>query len=269
MVSVWFVFQQKDRQLCSTARRRLGGMCREQGWSFAERETRAVRDVEGRPLSLLSTRDANELYRAAHRDLVSIVDSCSTSILRDPRDQGGRISALRTVRLRHLFRYKALIFDKHAFGDADAIVSDVVSQSGAMEKELAGRQIDDTDPRALPFIPFDLGARRDEDLELETEGGRATFVRDFGPARRRRDSQNVSWVLDQRAYHGKDALLIRGHKLPVGCHWDVQVDRGAVFLCTSAEVWHIKEGQYLNIYPDMHARRTRRAGGKRVWPENT
>lgn len=268
MTSVWFLFEQKDRQQGAPLRRRLAQACREQAWSFAEREVRAVKDVEGRPPRLLTTRDADELYRIAHRDLVAVVDTRATRILRDPRDAGGRISARRTVRLRQLLRYKALLFERRSGGDADAAARGVVNETAALALELRDRQMADTDPRALPFLPFDLGARLDVDLELETDAGRERFEVEFGPPRRRRDAQSADWCLDPKAYHGRDALLVRGHRLPAGFHWDVEVSRGAIKLCMTAEVWQLRRNQYLNVYPDMYVRPTRAGGGRRVWPEN-
>jgi len=119
-----------------------------------------------------------------------------------------------------------------------------------------------------PILPFDVGRIRDRDLNLDTEEGRLAFDGVHGPARSRRDAQDVFWNLDPRAYHGGDSLLIRGASLPTGCHWDVEIKRGSAHVFMAAEVWKLKQGQYLNVYPDMHSRTTRQ-GARKVWPKNT
>ncbi len=158
-------------------------------------------------------------------------------------------------------------FERHVASDPTAETEKFVAEIAATQDHSSGKPLADLDPRALPFLPFDLGRRKDEDLGLETPEGRAAFRESFGPARTRRDARGVEWRLNRRAFHGRDVLSVRGQELCKGLHWDVQLDRGSADLCMADEVWNIKRSQYLNIYPDMHTRSTRR-GGRKVWPKN-
>jgi hypothetical protein len=266
MVAVWFLFLPEDRKASGGFRKRLSVICKERQWSFAERCVQPTRDIEGRPLHLLSPLDTNELYRATHRSLTAIVDTCTTQLLRDPRDAFGKISSRRTMRLSRLVTYKALLFNCSA--DSEGLADSIATALAGVDSDVRGKAIDAFDPRSLPFLPFELGGQRDENLQLDTPEGRLRFDQGFGPARHRRDQQDVSWKLDPRAYHGQETLLVRGRSLPPGFHWDVEIDRGTAHLCMAAEVWDLKRGQYLNVYADMHTRTTR-DGGRRVWPKKT
>jgi hypothetical protein len=128
--------------------------------------------------------------------------------------------------------------------------------------------MDDTDPRSLPLLPFDLGDRKHDDLRLDSEEGRRDFDGAFGPSRARCDAADVIWRLNPRAYHGGDTLATRGRPLPQGLHWDVQVERRTCLIKMATEVWQLKRNQYLNIYPDLHVRTTRK-GPRRWWPKTT
>jgi hypothetical protein len=213
---------------------------------------------------LVTGRDLRELFRESHRLLVGIIDTCETRALQDPRDEseGVRISAQRTVQLERLLVYKTVWTSLNATAPT--------TSGDAMLDELARIETipcttEDTDPRSIPFLPFDLGAKRHADLQLNTRDGRDAFESEFGPARSRKDAEVVGWRLDPRAYHGTETLRLRGGTLPKGFHWDVQVERGSILLKMATEVWKIKRGQYLNVYPDLHVRTTQ-DGGRKLWP---
>jgi hypothetical protein len=161
--------------------------------------------------------------------------------------------------------YKALYYAQAADSATDALDA-IVTQIDAQLAVDRG-PMPDTDPRALPFPSFDLGAQLETDLALHSEEGRVAFETVFGPARARNDAKGVGWHLEPRAYHGRDALNVRGQPLPPGFHWDVPGPRGGAHVATATEVWRVKRDQYINVYPDMYVRTTR-DGGRRVWPQN-
>jgi hypothetical protein len=168
------------------------------------------------------------------------------------------------MRLERFAEYKTLYFEANT---TDADFEENAREIDSQVAALLAASLPDTDPRALPFVPFDLGTHTDENLHLNAEDGRKAFETTFGSPRHRRDTKAVSWRLDPRAYHGRDVLLVRGRSLPAGFHWDVEAPRGGAHVMTATEVWHVKRDQYINVYPDMYVRTTR-DGGRRIWPEN-
>lgn len=264
MPGVWIIYLSADRGL-TDGRKRLREACKSKGWQFAERTVSDVRDVEGRPLKLLSSRDANEVYRAAHRDLILVIDLAHACIQIDPREPSNRLSSRRVIFLNRLIEYKSIY---HKLNEAQfySEFNSLIDELAITYTEASRSSAPDSDPRALPFIPFDLGSQINVHLELNLETGRDVFEENFGPQRNRRDSRERRWPLNVRAYHGRETPLLRGKPLPTGMHWDVNFDSGGGEICTATEVWKLKRGQYINIYPDMAVRTTREDGGRRIWP---
>ena len=170
------------------------------------------------------------------------------------------------MRLSNLIAYKAMYFALGAGAHVDEHAARVREEIADALAAIAGAVCVDTDPRSLPFIPFDLGGAYEDDLALDADHGRDAFRATYGPHRDRTDASGVGWKLDPRAYHGQDVLTVKGRALPGGFHWDVAGPRGGTHLVTAAEVWHVKRNQYLNVYPDNYVRTTR-DGGRRIWPD--
>lgn len=261
--AVWFLFDEQKRSSSDGLRSAFRAACKQLEWKFVERPARAIRDVEGRPLRVIKGRDLTELFQDSHRHVLGVVDSCDTRALQDPRDENGRISSQRTVRLERLLTYRSLWKESTAMLPAEA--PGIIEELKELEEHAKGKAAADVDPRALAFLPFDLGRRCHDDLGLNTTAGAEAFEAEFGPPRSRKDSGQVDWRLDQRAYHGGQTLLLRGWALPTGLHWDVSVSRGSCLLRFASEVWQLKTKQYLNVYPDLYVR-TSRDGGRKIWP---
>lgn len=267
MPTIWFLSDGKTDT--SALRARVRQVCEEQDpqWRHAFRSARPVRDVEGRPLQLISCRDLRELFNNVHRDDVALIDTCDTRALLDPRDEeNDRISSSRTMRLERLMVYRT-IWQSLPASSVGEQIDQVATELASLVA--AGGKMEDTDPMSVPFLPFDLGRKRNEDLRLFTDEGKREFHDTFGPPRSREDADEVMWKLDPRAYHGSDTLKTRGRVLPQGMHWDVEVKRGAKYIRMANEVWHVKKGQYINVYPDLAVRTTRKNGGKRHWPKTS
>ena len=211
-------------------------------------------DERERPLWLLTPKDANDVYAAAHQDRVCIATFRASFVRRDPSTTPARRRDL--IELPSYIRYKAFCGLVRGKPDVGRFFDDFAEWAAATVCE------GHADPRALPFHVFDTEV---EWIELNDSSSRTDFDRHHRHQGARRDDNDRRWAAaDPRSYHALPPLLIRGTALTPGFHWDVSHDDTR--LLTSHEIWKLKgEGAYANVYPNGYVRSA--AGkAKRVWP---
>lgn len=198
----------------------------------------------GRKVSVLTPQDARELYRAAHNGPLAILGPAAYHIRPDPSVNPAPDRAL--WKPDEFFRYKAhtdlIRSTRH--------VEEALDSSSAALKNLSCNGF--TDPRTLPMHVFSpIGHKHD----LTTPFGINNFKKIYGSAHSRTDSSGRVWT--KGANHGREILKIAGHELPMGFHWDVNLDRGRRS-CTIANGWQVwkleARAAYVNISPNAAIR---------------
>lgn len=208
-----------------------------------------------RPLWLLSPRDANEIYTAAHRSRVSVATFRAAYVRRDPSTTPARRRDL--IGLEPFVRYKAFFGLIRGVTDIETFFRNRDTWNARSECDGIA------DPRVLPFHVFDTA----EDASgLDHPDRRAAFEERYRRKAGRIDTSDRTWArADSHAFHGGPALQIRNVTLPQGFHWDVSSDNTR--LCTAHEVWRLDaEGAYANVYPDGFVRAAR-GKARLVWPQ--
>ena len=235
---VWVVFPEAKRSATSEVRDRLRKECRNRSWWIQERPSRARR-FNGRPVQLLSGRDAANLYRRAHRARVALFVAGRPLV---PLTPDVTIRIERTVPLIRFIRYKA-----HA-RPLPTVTADVSRQLDSCEAWHRSTKCEGgRDPRCLPLHVF---ASQRTDLDERTQ--RQAFDGSHGTGACRVDNRGLTWRLDPKNFHGRERLHVAGCELPSGFHWDVSVPNGPRELATGTEHWLVS--RYINIAPDAHFR---------------
>lgn len=242
--------------------RRLRASCRQHalaaGYRVKTFHTRNVKVLggSGRPLSVLGGEDASLLYKMLHRGPTLVVALTSAWISTDPSRDPPNRRAGRS--LEDFVAYKAL----YGLVRADADVPSLFERFRLWQGEV--NCDGPTDPRALPLHVFDAGPGPHE---LDSEAGAARFRRAFGGSAERKDHSDRTWA--SGASHGTDTLQVAGCALPSGTHWDVSGERNGCRVMNASEIWRLKRGGYVNVYPNEYIRpprRNRRSQARRVWP---
>jgi hypothetical protein len=230
---------------CESIRRRLLREFEDAGWGV--RNLRHVRLTSsgpadsGRRLAVLEPFDAHEIYTAAHRDIVAVVQIAATRVLKDPRKGA---TARNTMTLAQFVRYKTYFALASPENQIDGLVDEANSWHAT------ARCHGDDDPRCIPlhvFSPDNDWATLHEDVD--------DFERMHGRANSRRDYRGRSWPKDGEA-HGRDEDVVAGHRLRTGFHWDLQAGSNPSWVTNASEVWSVKPSGHLNVYPDSVVRGT-------------
>lgn len=255
-IDLWFFYPDSRQRAVTEVCERLRQECTDRGWRFQPRTIHRIRNDHGRPRELIDPEDAAALYRRMHRARVAVFIVGKAFVQSDP----GRAQ----IRERDLLL--ADIFARHKAFLARVDLGRFRAQCAA-ELESFGNWCatveceDERDPRCLPLHIFD--ASRDHP-SLKTVEGRQQFAEMYGKGRRRTDRGGMQWIRGAR--HGRDTLHVAGYELTRGFHWDVSPAGRArtVRISTADEVWEVRRGGHINIFPDGYVRGSRTA--KRVWP---
>ncbi len=260
ILCIWLVLPSPDA-ISDDARKAVTKLAAEHDVTLLECTAALVKDPRGRPLHLLPHRQADELYRALHRDFVGVLDLARAAVRHDPRHE--RPWAEATLGLPELVRYKAIF----ARGKSAEVVRDVEALVTQLKEALALHRAappcDLHDPRPLPRLCFD------GDLAgLDDATGRAEFKSKFHHDGDLLDNSKKLWGLTPAQFHGiSEHLSILAGVLTDGFHWDVTVSRGTAHVHTATGVWSVKEKQYLNVAPNMYVRIAgkKQHRAKQVW----
>jgi hypothetical protein len=251
MIEVWLFYP--DRSAADTQRFRatIQQLCASKGWSFQSRPAK-VAERGGRPLAIVRADDSRNLYKRCHQVKVGVatVDQCSISL--DPRfleSLGQNRSVMRVI------ADKACWMGSFPLGRAirgGPLTATERARIDSLERwQLADWQAGN-DPRALPLYVFSPGLER---WTFRTAGGRQRFGEKYGPPARRMDDRGLFWIRADH-FHGAETVRLAGiHELPRGFHWDVtQERRRSTELTTLTEAWRVRDGGYINVYPDAYIR---------------
>ncbi len=237
-------------------RRLIESECKARGWPpLTLRRTTIARSREGRPLGLISSEDATNLYKRIHRVRVGVWQIGKAHVPTKPQP---RSAANDFVRLSRFVMHKAF----HSTISQDDFDSQWSSSLTAFQKWLSGTWCEsEGDPRCLPLHVFktDFGINN-----LSSEKGRSVFVDIHGPQSSRVDRKQLHWDRPQGAYHGGDTLHVAGYDLVRGFHWDVSNEAAKQRVTTTSDIWEIRRKGYVNIYPDAYIRGGRLS--KRITP---
>ena len=210
-----------------------------------------------RRVNALRPQDAAAIYTAVHTGSTLVIADPSVRVLLDPRREP---ASPRTVCApSDLLRHKAVTWVVRDRADLDDRLARLTSPHPCDD-------IDNVrDPRLLPLHMFH---RTDANGELATTAGRSRFLEAYRRGNAWVGSKGTWQDADPRARHGRSReggpVVVSGWEVPDGHHWDVQPGRTHIELIGLNEVWVVKLGGHLNVFPDaallgMH--NTRRA-----WP---
>lgn len=203
---------------------------------------------------MIEPQHAGAIYRALHRQSVLVLAFSTVWVRRDPRrDPPTKRAALKLETFVH---HKSVYQTIRARRDVDQAFNDYSVWSGV--EHCSG----EADPRILPLHIFET---KGDWSQLGTLAADRDFKRRYGPAPRRVDEGDRRWIkAERRAYHGGDDVVVAGHKLSTGMHWDVSGQRGPLLICSIDEVWSLKAiGRHINVHPDAHVRGTE--SSRRIW----
>lgn len=209
-----------------------------------------------RRVHVLRPQDAAAVYAAVHNGPTLAIAAPSVRVLLDPRRDP---ASDRTVcRPADVLRHKAVTW--------------VVQDQNALG-ELLGRLVsphpcDDVcslrDPRLLPLHLF---GETDVLGHLATAEGRRRFVADYRHRKSWVGDKGIWQDADPHARHGmarrRGTVVVSGWEVPEGHHWDVQAAKGDTELVGLNEVWMVKPGGHVNVFPDAALLGSHRAA--RVW----
>ena len=244
--------EQLSRLLCvgpqSQAALALAELCRQQSVEFELVRTKRMTSAEGRPMNVVSRRDASRLYTMIHRDRVAIVQAQKNVYIRTHPEPP--LKSRKTTALRRFCAYKAHFGSLLADRPEDILRSFGIWQSVVGCEGLA-------DPRCLPFHVFDDGL----ELDLGHADERDRFRREYWKRRHWSDSSRTEWTAARPGQrHGREPQTVAGYRLDDGFHWDVSRRKGLISGTDS--VWRF-DGGYVNVYPDGFIREGRNA--RSVW----
>ena len=224
--------------------------CAARRWSLTPpRQTRRAQTHEGRPLGLITSRDAINLYKRAHRARVGVFQIGDAHVPIKPQP---RPTVRDYVQLRGFVKHKAF----HARIPQNDVDSQWSSSLTAFGRWLDGTWCDgEGDPRCLPLHVFETDFETDR---LSSAEGRSAFAQMHGPQSSRVDLRQLRWKRPQGAYHGSESLHVAGYDLVRGFHWDVLNEGAKRNVATiSGKTWEIPRNGYVNVYPDAHIRGSR------------
>ena len=229
-------------------KRMIESECAARRWSLTPpRQTRRVQTPEGRPLGLIASRDAINLYRRAHRARVGVFQIGDAHVPIKPHP---RSTVRDYVRLRGFVRHKAF----HVRIPQNAVDSQWSSSLATFQRWLDGTWCDgEGDPRCLPFHVFETDF---ETSRLSSAEDRSAFEQMHGPQSSRVDDRQLRWARPPGAHHGRETLHVSGYGLIRGFHWDVSSERGKS-VTTISGTWEIHRGGHVNVYPDAYIREGR------------
>lgn len=204
---------------------------------------RRLRPVElstgrGQKMQVLGRIDAADLYECIHRDRVAVLYGSSVVVRRIPSAQ---LRENGVISLGKFVRYKGFV---RSLREGDGMWLEAFDRWC----EVVGCTTD-SDPRCLPFQTFT--ARGSYDLDEARE--RSRFE---GDHRRRKwngrlDKRDLLWEIARpNVRHGREPIVIAGHELSHGYHWDVQ---GGGKISNSAMEYSFRG--YINVYPDAGIRK--------------
>ena len=231
--------------------------CSARGWGFRPCPTRRARDRRGRPLDLIEADDAAAPYKRMHRAQVGVLLAREASVRADPSTRW--TSENDVVAIQRYVRYKAF-FARIDLGRFEETYPQQLAQFEQWCGETACEGI--ADPRCFPLHVFSPSV---DQVDLGSGCGRQRFLETYGPGPPQTHRRRLRWRRGPN--HGRDRLHVAGLELPRGFHWDVAREGphgGAIRVVTAREVWEVKRGGYLNIYPDAYIRGGRES--RRVWP---
>lgn len=193
----------------------------------------------GRSYEVLEPQDAFRLYNGLHVQPSAVFQLSKARVVKNPKSGP---TSQNLIALERFVRYKAAF--AHANLEVDwrdslhRVISWLSSTSCTGER----------DARCLPLHVFcpdgdwvDLSAEQD------------SFERAHGKAGGRADERGRPWQKDQ-AHHGTPVDCVAGLALQRGLHWDVQADRNVTTIWNAGEVWSLKPGGHLNVYPSATIR---------------
>lgn len=210
--------------------------------TFRTRLHRSTRPGESkRHLHLVGGCDAAEIYSLAHMDDVAVIQLGETArVMPHPRQEP---SLDRAVTLAEFVLHKAFF----------AAVSARIPHQGVFDKFAATLELvecdGERDPRCLPMHVFAPGHDHTACPLTDVDA----FKRKYGQPNERKDHHGRLWMKPS-GRHGGGPLRIRGAEISAGFHWDVRSARNSSELTTTAEVWTLPAGSYVNVTPNATVR---------------
>ena len=243
-VEVW-LFHPISNSPPSQVRRLIESECRDRGWKLTLRPTTVTKSPEGRPLGLIKSEDATNLYGRIHRSRIGVWQIGYAHVPRKPRP---RPIVRDYVELHRFISHKAFHCKLPKVDTSDYWFTSLP----AFRKWLGQICCDgESDPRCLPFHIFSTKQRISD---LATQVGRSAFVDVHGPQSSRVDNNKLRWDRPSGTYHGRETLHVAGRDLARGFHWDVLNQGGRRQITTTKDIWEIGPNGYVNVYPDQHIR---------------
>ena len=226
--------------------KRVEAECKQRGWKLSRRHTKRISSSEGRVFRVVDLQDATNLYRRIHRSRVGVWQIGNAQVVISPELTHIR---KRVVTLKSFVMHKAF----HCTVPKGKFLCSWLSSCDNFDEWT--NRIDcegEGDPRCLPLHVFESAL----DLSILTsKEGRSVFDECHGPQSKRIDARQVCWRRPLGSYHGRDVLSIAGRSLVQGFHWDVSTLRKSQRIVTTSEIWEIKRGGYVNVYPDEYVRK--------------
>lgn len=215
-------------------------------------------EEKDRRFPLVNPQDARWLYSKLHEFEVAVLAVNQAYVRRDPSTSPARRRQL--IGVERFIRYKGYWGLIRSARD----ISGHLQEFRRFTEKVRCDGWDD--PRILPLHVFHCPQ---EWAHLNEPTEQQRFISEHGQSGKRRDCAGAYWAKPkgQAARHGGLALRIGGYQLQQGFHWDVSAE-SEVTVYFPDEVWKVRRGGYLNIYPDGHLRvATKSPGSRRVWPK--
>ena len=250
LIEVWVFYPEKYSSLITKTKQYIRAECEKRQWPLKIRPTHLIRP-SGRPIGLIASQDATNLYKRIHRARVGVWQIEHADVPTQPQPKS---SPRDFVPLSSFVRHKA--FHKRLAGKSFGESWYASLESFAEWTECTYCE-GEGDPRCLPFHAFATSLNLES---LKNKDGRETFARAHGSQSSRLDDRNIKWT--RGALHGKDTLNVAGCELVKGFHWDLTGKRKTRIKLPS-EIWEVFPGGYLNMYPDAHIRANKQ-GAKRI-----
>ena len=252
-VEVW-LFHPASGGPSSQAKRFIQTECRNRGWKLTLRPTTVRKSPEGRPLGLIKSQDAINLYGRIHRSRIGVWQIGYAHAPRKPRP---RPIVGDYIELHRFISHKAFHHKISKNDISGQWLSSLPSFSKWLEQVCCEGE---GDPRCLPLHVF---STKYKIPALATQVGRSAFAQVHGPQSSRVDNNKLHWNRPKGAYHGQEMLHVAGHDLAPGFHWDVLNPKGRRHITTTKDIWEIGPNGYVNVSPDQHIRKGRWAKRRR------
>ncbi len=239
---VWTIVPERKGQdlpdVCNTIRREF------ERRNVPVRIVRAnlVRNSAGKPIVLLGSEQARNLYQRLHRVRLGVLTTHEVFVRLNPTRH--LLDEKWLARLSRLIRYKSYY--------ARVTTASVATILSEFEAWVSTRHCDDErDPRVLPLHTFCPGT---DCGQLQSAQGRERFEEKYGPAVRRTCEQEMVWTPDPSSHGGREPQNVAGLTLPSGLHWDVKGTRTTTRLLTLVDVWEVPRRRHVNVYPNGYVR---------------